>query len=127
MLSGNVVPSSNIAINGVYSGNIYPISSTIAGFVGLTDGGNVNVTVSSSDVAVIKANTRLQQSNVWYNIGATTATDGTGFAGATTPSALFIKAELATLNSLSIKRDELVTEDAINTLTTESGDELTEE
>jgi hypothetical protein len=127
MLSGNIVPSSNIAINGLYTGNIYPISSNIAGFVGITDGGNVNVTVSSTDVAVIRANTRLQQSNVWYNLGTSTATDGTGFEGATTPSALFIKAKSAALNSNAIKRDELVTEDTINTLTTESGDEITEE
>lgn len=125
MLSGNLVPSSNIAINGVYTGNIYPISSNIAGFVGLTDGGNVNVIVTSTDVAVITANTRLQQSNVW--LSNTGLPDGTGLAGSTTPSALFIKAKAATRNSTVIKRDELVTEDAINTLTTESGDEITEE
>ena len=127
MLVGNAIVASNIAINGVYTSNIilypngpiYPISSNIAGFIGLTDGGNVNVTVSTSDVATINANTHLQQSNVWYNIGTGTATDGTGLEGATTESALFIKQELAILNATSIKPDELVTEDAINTLTTE--------
>lgn len=127
LLTGNVVPSSNIAINGIYTGNIYPISSNIAGFVGLTDGGNVNVSVSTTDVAVISANTRLRQSNVWYNSGTGTVTDGTGLEGATTTSALFIKAKLAVLNSTAIKRDELVTEDAINTLITEDGLVITEE
>jgi hypothetical protein len=127
MLSGNIVPNSNIAINGTYTSNTYPISSVIAGFKGLTDGGNVNVAVNGTSVAVIQANTRLQQSNVWYNLGTGVATDGTGFNGATTPAALFIKAKAATWNSTVIKRDELVTEDAINTLTTESGVEITEE
>lgn len=125
VIAGNVVSNSNIAINGLYTGNIYPISSNIAGFIGLTDGGNVNVTVTTTDVAVISANTRLQQSNVW--LSNTGLPDGTGLAGSTTTSSLFIKAKVATRNSLVIKRDVLVTEDAINTLTTESGDEITEE
>jgi hypothetical protein len=127
LLSGNVVAASNVALNGFYTGNTYPISSNIAGFIGLTDGGNVNVVVGTSDVATIKSNTQLQQSNVWYNLGTGTATDGTGLAGATTVPALFIKSELAILNATSIKADELTTEDAINMLTTEDGTVITEE
>ena len=123
--SGNVIATTNVAVNGSYTGNIYPTASNIAGFIGSTDAGNV--TVDASSTVTIEANARLQQSNVWYNAGATTATDGTGLAGALTAPALFIKAELAILNATSIKPDELTTEDAINTLTTEDGTEITEE
>jgi hypothetical protein len=116
-LSGNVVAISNVALNGTYTGNIYPISSNLAGYVGTTDNGNV--TVSATEIATIKSNTPLQQSNIWLNLGANIATDGTGLLGAGTVPALFIKSELAILSATSIKPDILVTEDAINTLTTE--------
>ena len=114
-LTGNVVASSNVAINGQYTGNAYPISSNIAGKV--DSAGNITVT----------ANTVLQTANIWLNLGANVATDGTGLDGATTVPALFIKAELAILNSTNIKADELITEDAINMLSTEDGTVLTEE
>ena len=114
-LTGNVVASSNVAINGAYTGNVYPISSVIAGKVDSV--GNITVT----------ANTVLQTANIWLNLGANVATDGTGLDGATTVPALFIKAELAILNSTNIKADELITEDAINMLSTEDGTVLTEE
>jgi hypothetical protein len=124
-LSGNVVAISNVALNGTYTGNVYPISSNLAGYVGITDNGNV--TVSATEIATIKSNTPLQQSNIWLNLGANVATDGTGLLGAGTVPALFIKSELAILSATSIKPDILVTEDAINTLTTEDGNEIIEE
>jgi hypothetical protein len=116
-LSGNVVAISNVALNGTYTGNVYPISSNLAGYIGSTDNGNV--TVSTTEIATIKSDTPLQQSNIWLNLGANVATDGTGLLGAGTVPALFIKSELAILSATSIKPDILVTEDAINTLTTE--------
>ena len=124
-LSGNVVAISNVALNGTYTGNVYPISSNLAGYVGTTDNGNV--TVSATEIATIKSDTPLQQSNIWLNLGANVATDGTGLLGAGTVPALFIKSELAILSATSIKPDILVTEDAINTLTTEDGNEIIEE
>jgi hypothetical protein len=116
-LTGNIVAASNIAVNGAYTGNTYPITSNIAGKVDSV--GNITVT----------ANTVLQTANIWFNHGAGNliATDGTGLDGATTVPALFIKAELAILNSTNIKADELITEDAINMLSTEDGTVLTEE
>jgi hypothetical protein len=117
-LGNTVVALSNIAINGNYTGNVYPVSSSLAGkFIDAQ--GNVT----------ILANTKLITANIWLNHGAGNliATDGTGFEGATTVPALFIKAELAILNATNIKRDILITEDAINTLTTETDTELTEE
>jgi len=124
-LSGNVVAISNVALNGTYTGNIYPISSNLAGYIGTTDNGNV--IVSATEIATIKSNTPLQQSNIWLNLGANVATDGTGLLGAGTVPALFIKSELAILSATSIKPEILVTEDAINTLTTEDGNEIIEE
>lgn len=124
-LLGNVVAISNVALNGTYTGNVYPISSNLAGYVGMTDNGNV--TVNATEIATIKSDTLLQQSNIWLNLGANIATDGTGLLGAGTVPALFIKSELAILSATSIKPDILVTEDAINTLTTEDGNEIIEE
>ena len=118
LFTGNLVLAGNIAINGIYTGNTYPTGSNIAGY-NIDSTGNVTIT----------ANTVLQTANIWLNHGAGNliATDGTGLEGATTVPALFIKAELAILNATNIKQDILVTEDAINTLTTENGIELTEE
>jgi phospholipase/lecithinase/hemolysin len=59
--------------------------------------------------------------------GITTVTDGTGYNGAITNAVLFLKQ--ATANNLIVASipDLLITEDAINTLTTESGDQISEE
>jgi hypothetical protein len=121
-LSGNVVAISNVALNGTYTGNVYPISSNLAGYIGSTDNGNV--TVSTTEIATIKSDTPLQQSNIWLNLGANVATDGTGLLGAGTVPALFIKSELAILSATSIKPEILMTEDAINKLTTEDDNEI---
>ena len=59
--------------------------------------------------------------NVLYNSGVGTALDGTGLTGSTTPGALFLKANTAPVITVSVG---LVTEDAINILTTENGNEI---
>ena len=115
-IAANIGITSNLAINGTYTNDIYPISSNIAGY-------NIN---STGDV-VISANTTLRTANVWYNLGAGAATDGTGFEGATTEAVLFLKAAPATNTVISTVSDEITTEDAINTLTTETGRRIIEE
>ena len=112
----NIGVTSNLAINGTYTGNIYPISSNIAGY-------NIN----SIGNVLISANATLRTANVWYNIGAGAATDGTGFEGAITEAVLFLKAAPATNTVISTVSDEITTEDAINTLTTETGTRIIEE
>lgn len=67
-------------------------------------------------------------SNVWYNSGSgNIITDGTGLNGATTAPALFLKNQPAGNILVNSIPDILTTEDAINTLTTESGDQIIEE
>ena len=114
--AANIGVTSNLAINGTYTGNIYPISSNIAGY-------NIN----SIGNVLISANATLRTANVWYNTGAGAATDGTGFEGATTEAVLFLKAAPATNTVISTVSDEITTEDAINTLTTETGTRIIEE
>jgi hypothetical protein len=133
-LGNTVVALSNIAINGNYTGNVYPVSSVISGnsFVSgdpLSYSSITGYGINANGNVTVRANTRLQTANIWLNHGAgnVIATDGTGLEGATTVPALFIKAELATLNARNIVQDILITEDAINTLTTETGIELKEE
>jgi hypothetical protein len=65
--------------------------------------------------------------NVWYNDGTGLATDGTGFEGSTTDAVEFLKASEATNTVKVTVSDELVTEDAINTLTTEDDTAIFEE
>ena len=85
-LLGSVIHAVDaIAINGVTSGNIYPISSNIAGYI-TNSLGNVTIT----------ANTVLQTANIWYNAGTGVAADGTGFTGATTAAVNFLKASTVT-------------------------------
>jgi hypothetical protein len=59
--------------------------------------------------------------NVLYNSGSGTALDGTGLTGSITPGALFLKANTAPVTGVA---QALTTEDAINTLTTESNIEI---
>jgi hypothetical protein len=126
--SVGVVPltTSNLAINGVYSG-VYPYAREQAGntypdFDRITGWG-----VNSSGNITVGAGNVLITARSWYNLGANIATDSTGFNGATTNAVLFLKQ--ATANNLIVSSipDELVTEDAINTLTTENGNTIIEE
>jgi hypothetical protein len=110
--------TSNLAINGVYSG-VYPYAKEQAGSADIVTAGG-NVTVGAGNVLITARS--------WYNLGAANiATDGTGFNGAITNAVLFLKQ--ATANNLIVASipDELATEDAINTLTTEDGNTIIEE
>jgi hypothetical protein len=110
--------TSNLAINGVYSG-VYPYARQQAGSADIVTAGG-NVTVGAGNILITARS--------WYNLGtANIATDGTGFDGAITNAVLFLKQ--ATANNLIVASipDELVTEDAINTLTTEDGNTIIEE
>ena len=80
-ITTNPATNSAILVNGTSTGNVYPMSITVAGLVDIA--GNVSIAVEEY-LPLITA-------NVWYNIGATTATDGNGFDGATTPQVTFIK------------------------------------
>ena len=109
------VIASNLAINGSYVANVYPLATELIGKI--DSNGNVTVT----------ANTILKTANVWYNVGASTATDGTGFSGATTVPVLFLKGSPANNTVATLVKDMIVTEDAINTLTTETDQIIIEE
>jgi hypothetical protein len=117
--SVGVVPltTSNLAINGVYSG-VYPYAREQAGSTDIVTAGG-NITVGAGNVLITARS--------WYNLGSNIATDSTGFNGAITNAVLFLKQ--ATANNLIVSSipDELVTEDAINTLTTENGNTIIEE
>ena len=84
-ITTNPSAGSALLINGTSTGNVYPMSITLAGLVNTTG------------TVTIAANVTLTTANVWYNVGATTATDGTGFNGAITPQVTFLKASTATL------------------------------
>ena len=110
--------TSNLAINGIYSG-VYPYARQQAGSADIVTVGG-NVTVGAGNVLITAQS--------WYNLGAANiATDGTGFNGAITNAVLFLKQ--ATANNLIVASipDELATEDAINTLTTEDENTIIEE
>ena len=106
---------SALLINGTSTGNVYPMSITLAGLADI----NGNVTVA--------ANVILTTANVWYNLGGSTATDGTGFEGAITEPVLFLKASTATNTIISAIKDIITTEDAVNTLTTEDNKQILED
>jgi hypothetical protein len=110
--------TSNLAINGVYSG-VYPYAREQAGY-------NVSIVSEGGNVTVGAGNV-LTTVQSWYNLGSGHATDSTGFNGAITNAVLFLKQ--ATANNLIVASisDDLVTEDAINTLTTEDGNTIIEE
>ena len=78
-----------------------------------------NVTVGAGNVLITTP--------TWYNWIVNVGTDETGFNGSITNAVLFLKQ--ATANNLIVASipDELVTEDAINTLTTEDGNTIIEE
>ena len=116
----NPVITSRLVINGTNT-NIYPYARKQAGY-------NVNV-VSKGGNVTIGAGNILITANIWYNAGdsITTVTDGTGFNGSITNAVLFLKQAVANELVVSIIPDVLVTEDAINTLTTEDGQLIIEE
>ena len=109
--------TSNLAINGVYSG-VYPYAREQAGSADIVTAGG-NVTVGAGNILITTP--------TWYNWIVNVGTDETGFNGAITNAVLFLKQ--ATANNLIVASipDALATEDAINTLTTEDGNTIIEE
>jgi hypothetical protein len=67
LLGNTINTTSNIAINGQYTGNVYPIGSKISGYA-IDANGNVKIV----------ANTVLRTGNIWLPPGANTATTGGG-------------------------------------------------
>jgi hypothetical protein len=134
------VASANLAINGLNTGNIYPISSNIAGY-NLSENGTVLIDeqhLVSGTTGKLSAKlfgdiigNILTTSNInqWYNIGSnfTLSTDGTGFEGAATSAVMFLKSSPATNTLAATIPDILSTEDTVNTLITEDGNQILEE
>jgi hypothetical protein len=114
----NPVLASNIAINGTHIANAYPLVTTLHGKASAA--GTVTVYANIANVS-------LHTANVWYNLGGSTATDGTGFTGAITEPVLFLKASTATNTVISAIKDIITTEDAVNTLTTEDNKQILED
>jgi hypothetical protein len=113
---------SNIAINGNYTSNVlafndavYPLADALTG----------NITASGQ--AIVPNRTTVVTANSWYNLGASTAADGTGFEGATTEQVLFLKQATATNTVVASIQDLLTTEDTVNILITEDGQQILEE
>jgi len=105
----------------ITDGSVYQnIPGVVVGNVTLQSNLVVTNTTTGNTVTIL-ANTTLATSNIWLNHGTYTAADGTGFAGATTIPVEYLKAGPATLNATNIINDNLVTEDAINTLIAENG------
>jgi hypothetical protein len=95
--------------------SVYPISQVLQGKVDPT--GSV----------IIDANVTLQTANVWYELGATTASNGAGFEDTNTEPVLFLKAGPASFTRrIPSIPDPITTEDAVNIIT-EDGNDLYEE
>jgi hypothetical protein len=86
--------------------------NTVAFVTGLTNGSTV---VAEVDV---------YYANVWYNSGTSTIVDGSGFTGANTQAVNFLRGYSVTSSVIPGVSNPLTTEDAINTLTTETDDEI---
>ena len=120
-LSGNVYPAAvfeantgitNIAKNSAITA-VYPLATKRTGYInGLDINGNITLPAGTMSVSSVS----------WYNVGANTATDGTGFEGAVTEQVLFLKdAEATDISEDTVPGNEFLTEDAVNTLITETG------
>jgi len=88
-----------------------------------------NTVFANVNLAPAGANVIIGNINVWFNDGnhVTTTVDGTGLNGSTTEAALFLKAGTAGVVVASTIPDALVTEDTINTISTEDGTDIFEE
>ena len=108
-------------------------SSSIVNYTG-SDGNIVNVTVEYGNTisfvnsvtvgSVVTAQVNVYYSNIWLNNGSGTAADGTGFTGANTTAVNFLRGFTVTSTVIPGISNPLTTEDAINTLTTETDDEI---
>jgi len=111
--TANTSVSANVAVNGTYTTNVFVESTALEGTVD-----------ADGEVTLLKG-TKIKTANSWYNLGTTTATDGTGLSGSTTKQALFLKEESARFIAFEYSPERLGTEDSINTLITEDGNEIT--
>ena len=101
-----------------------------------TNGNTVNVTVNYGTTisfvsgiaagSVVRAEVTAQFANVWYN-GTGNTIDGTGMTGANTAATNFLRGRSVTSSVIPGVTNALTTEDAINTLTTETDDEINTE
>ena len=85
--TGNLIGENNILAKGDYTkdtGTLYLSETTKSS---LQANGNVVVTATPSNYVL------LTQSNVWYNSGLGTATDGTGLINSTRAPATFLLAQ----------------------------------
>ena len=108
-------------------------SSTIVSYTG-TDGNLVTVTVYYGNTITfvngltagseVRAEVTVQFANVWYNSGSGTYVDGTGMTGSNTAATNFLRGYSVTSTVIPGVSNALTTEDAINTLTTETDDEI---
>ena len=90
--------------------------------------GSVVVDASANQtVPNAAANVTTHTSNVWYNWTNGVGTDETGFEGSITEQVLFLKNSTATNIVISAIKDIIVTEDAVNTLTTEDNNIIIED
>ena len=103
------VLTSNIAINGTYTGNVYPLQDNFIGYDIDTTG---NTTIGSGNILVT--------ANVWSNVSANVSA-GIYERDTVSEQILFLKAEPATYTV------GIITENAVNILTTEDGDIIIEE
>ena len=98
-----------------------------------TDGNVVAVTVNYGNTisfingiasgSTVKAEVTVQFANVWYN-GTGDTIDGSGMTGANTAATNFLRGRSVTNTIIPGVSNPLTTEDAINTLTTETDDEI---
>lgn len=108
---------------GTAASNLYSVGTRVAD-------GSIRQTVPGSEHGNVTVDGNvLITTTTWYNAGdgVTTSTDGTGFNGAVTDEVLFLKECTADDFLVAIIPDVLITEDAINTLTTEDGQPIIEE
>ena len=108
-------------------------SSTTISYTG-TDGNLVTVTVEYGNTiafvtgltsgSTVVAEVDVYYANVWLNSGIGTITDGSGFTGANTTATNFLRGYPVTSTEIPGVSNPLTTEDAINTLTTETDDEI---
>lgn len=103
------VLTSNLAINGTYTGNVYPLINRFIGYDIDTTG---NTTIGSGNILVT--------ANVWSNVSANVSA-GIYERDTVSEQILFLKAEPATYTV------GIITENAVNILTTEDGDIIIEE
>jgi hypothetical protein len=108
-------------------------SSTTVSYTG-TDGNLVTVTVEYGNTitfvtgltsgSTVVAEVDIYYANVWYNSGVGTITDSLGFTGANTQAVNFLRGYSVTSSVIPGVSNPLTTEDAINTLTTETDNEI---